>query len=285
MKPRVLTCIALLLVGWFTAGRAAADADTTLWLQAPAGAAIEWRGLLPTEGAAVGMGQQIGPYIVPGPVGLLVAVFAHGAIMQGVQSAQQRQEQEAADHVLAPYTALLQAWPATTLWEAAAASTTPDQSIRLVGEDNGAALVGTRLEALPVFMMAQDESALLLDVTVKLTPGDGSAPVQARVRVVSSQVQSADMRSHWLADDARQLKATASAMLGHALQLARRHAAPAADDSPTRTHRYLQGTVERAERAQMLNEDCKRTVLRTLRGAVLSVPVRAKDDCVPATGF
>ena len=45
-----------------------------------------------------------------------------------------------------------------------------------------------------------------------------------------------------------------------------------------RTHRYLQGSVERAERAQRLAGDCARAVLRTLRGALMSVPLRPPDD-------
>ncbi len=54
-----------------------------------------------------------------------------------------------------------------------------------------------------------------------------------------------------------------------------------------RTHRYLQGSVERSERARMVAGDCARAVLRTLRGSLLSVPLRPPEDasCTRTTAF
>ena len=105
------------------------------------------------------------------------------------------------------------------------------------------------------------------------------------MRVVSSPHDAADARAHWSADDARRLKAHAAAMLAHGLQLALRHGGPANTDAPMRTHRYLQGSVERSERSQLLAGDCARVVLRTLRGGLLSVPQRqAEGSTCPQPG-
>jgi hypothetical protein len=54
-----------------------------------------------------------------------------------------------------------------------------------------------------------------------------------------------------------------------------------------RTYRYLQGGVERSERAQQVAGNCSRAVLRNLRGWLLSVPLRPAGDapCTRDTAF
>ena len=76
--------------------------DGVLWWRAPATPDVVWRGMLATEGGAVGSGTFIGPYPVFGVAGLLVAVFTHAAISQSVQSSERQRAQEEADKVLAP---------------------------------------------------------------------------------------------------------------------------------------------------------------------------------------
>jgi hypothetical protein len=248
----------------------ATSAQPTLRWRVPAASDVTWRGMLPAEGGAVGSGPQIGPYFVPGPAGLLVAVVTHGAIMQGVQASQRKREQDEADKVLEAYAGALKAWPASQLWEAAAGT-------RDVLWDGQMPAPGPVVELQPVFSLAQDESALLLDVAVKISMDSSATTRVAAVRVVSSPLVALDARMHWSADDAKQLKATAAAMLAHAVELAARHAGAAAAtpdaEPPARTHRYVQGAVDRAERAQQLAGDCGRVVLRTLRGGLLSVPL------------
>ena len=261
-------------------------AESVLWWRAPATPDVVWRGMLATEGGAVGSGTFIGPYPAFGVAGLLVAVFTHAAISQGVQSSERQRAQEEADKVLAPYAAALRAWPAQELWAAAfaqsaSATSTPaaETASPVLKRWDGSAPApeGLVVETLPQFTLAQDEGVLVLDVAVKLVPAPGAAPVESLVRVVSSPHDAADARAHWSADDARRLKAHAAAMLAHGLQLALRHGGPANTDAPMRTHRYLQGSVERSERSQLLAGDCARVVLRTLRGGLLSVPQRQAE--------
>ena len=257
-------------------------ADGVLWLRAPAAPDVVWRGMLATEGGAVGSGAIIGPYPAFGVAGLLVAVFTHAAISQSVQSSQRQREQEEADKVLAPYATALRAWPAHELWAAAMASgpapaADPNPPVFKLWDGSAPAPEGPVLEALPQFTLAQDEGVLMLDLAVKRVPAPGAAPVESLVRVVSSPHDATDARAHWSADEARRLKTSAAAMLAHGLHLALRHSDPAPGDAPMRTHRYQQGNIERAERAQQIAGECARVVLRTLRGGVLSVPQRLAE--------
>lgn len=266
---------------------AAAQQPARLVLRPPALPDVAWRGMLPTEGGQVGIGPQIGLYPAVGAAGLLAAIFTHAAINQGVQSAQQKQAQETADKVLDPYLPLLRAWPAKALWDAAIAQLPAGTTLK-TAEDAPRTDADVEVDALPSFALAQDEGVLIADVAVKLDArAAGAPPVERLVRVVSSPHDAADARAHWLADDARRLKAAAAAMLAHAVQLARQHDPAAATDAPARSHRYLQGGIERVERAQRLGGDCARAVLLTLRGGLLSVPLKPADDtpCVRTAAF
>ena len=263
-------------------------AEAVYW-RAPAMTEIAWRGMLGTEGGAVGMGTQIGPYPAFGLAGLLVAIATHAAISQGVQNSERQKAQDEADKVLAPYAPALKAWSPTALWSSAlAANSTRPAVVTLQAWDGppAAAPPGPVVETAPVYTLSQDEGVLLLDVAVKLVAAPGAAPVDTVVRVISSPHDAADARAHWSADEARRLKDTAAAMLAHALQIALRP--PAADAAAEmRTHRYLQGAVERTERAQQVGGDCSRAVLRNLRGWLLSVPLKpsAETPCPHPSTF
>ena len=256
---------------------ASAAAPSALWLKPPVVAEVSWRGMLPADGTGVGGGYQM-LYPAPGVAGLLAAIFTHAAISQGVQSAQRKAEQEAADRVFEPYQADLRDWPATALWDAAVLAVPP--ALKLQRWDPAMASGGQPvLDVAPVFTLAQDEGVLIADVVIKHSDTAGGAVAETAVRVVSSPHDAADARGHWSTDGSRRLKEAAARMLAHAIELAERHPATTAtaSDVPTRTHRYLQGGIERSERAQWLAGDCSRAVLRTLRGGLLSVPLRPQE--------
>lgn len=271
-------------------GTAAAPATpepgAILLLRPPPSPEVAWRGQLPTEGTGVRSGGMVYPGGA-GVIGLLVGVFTHAAIEGGVQSAARKREQEEADKVLEPYRAALHGWNSQALWQAALAL---DTGVKLAEAGEASAAPGTRaLLALPVFTMAADESALVLDVAIKTHGAQGAAPAEATVRVVSSPLPEGESRTLWSADDAARLKRTAAAMLAHALRLAVRHEVVLDDSAvPPRTLRYLQGAQERTERGQPLEQTCRRLVMRTLRGWLKSVPQRPAEGapaCSDATPF
>jgi hypothetical protein len=259
---------------------AATAVAPNLLLRAPAAADLSWRGMLATEGGAVGVGPQLGPYPAAGVGGLLVAIFTHAAITEGVKSSQQKRAQAEADAVLEPYLPLLKSWPAASLWDAVLAQAPADLGLAVAEVGQGPAQ-STAVILVPSFALSQDEHVLIADVALRFEGGSVAAtPVERLVRVVSSPLPTAEARTHWLADEAQALKRAAAAMVAHALQVGYRHISAAAGDLPTRTHRYLRGKAEGMERGQLLQGDCGRAVLLTLRGHLLSVP-RAETEQTP----
>jgi hypothetical protein len=276
-----VTATALLLSTLNTAAIAAAPIEAPLLWRMPTEPGVKWRGMLPTEGGAVGMGTQIGPYQVPGAAGLLAAVLTHAAIANSMQSSEQQQAQQAADRVLDPYAPALGAWSAENLWTAAAAVAPPSLGLR-VWHGQNTPLAGSIVQTEPTFTLALDESVVILDVAIKLVASN-SASVETLVRVVSSPLGEVNPRAHWSADEAHHLKSTAAAMLAHAIDIAHRHATHSGNaQAPMRTHRYLLGADERTERAQQLAGNCARLELRNLRGVLMSVPIKVEteDKCL-----
>ncbi len=268
---------------------AATTGEAPLQWRLPNTATVQWRGMLPTEGGAVGMGPQVGLYGSGGGglAGALGALVAHGIISQTARAAANRQAQEAADSVLAPYADKINVWPSSALWELAVAAAPPTLGIKL-WDGKSPADGGPSIETAPTFALSLDESVLVLDVVVKLISTTGAAPVERNTRVISTPLGSVNPREYWGDNDARQLKATAAAMLAHAIEISVRLAQfPSEESVPMRTHRYMQGAIERFERAQLLAGDCGRLKLRNLRGWVISVPIKTEslDVCTRKTTF
>lgn len=258
-------------------------------LRAPASAELRWRGMLNTESAMVAGGPQLGPYPVSGAAGLLAAIFTHGAVVSSIQSTARQREQDEADRVLEPYRPWLAEWKANALWDDVVAQS---QGALQLWDGAGAAPAATQVEVQPLLTMARDEGAVLLDLAVTLT-SPGAAGLSPRtVRVVSSPVEGAP-RVVWNDHRGAALKRTVAAMFGHALEMLRRHPAssPAADRAASApsmsTVRYVIGPQERMERARVLQRDCRRATLLTLRDELLSVPLKPKagEECPGAATF
>ena len=281
-----VSATALLLSTLNTAAIAAAPIEAPLLWRMPTEPGVKWRGMLPTEGGAVGMGTQIGPYQVPGAAGLLAAILTHAAITNSMQSSEQQQAQQAADRVLDPYATVLGAWSSANLWDAAAAVAPPSLGLR-VWHGQNKPVAGSSLQTVPTFTLALDESVVILDVAIKLVASNASS-VETLVRVVSSPLGEVNPRAHWSADEAHRLKSTAAAMLAHAIDIAHRHTIQSGSaPAPMRTHRYLLGADERTERAQQLAGNCARLELRNLRGVLMSVPIKleTEEQCLIKVSF
>ena len=83
----------------------------------------------------------------------------------------------------------------------------------------------------------------------------------------------------WLAEGGRLLSDQSAALLAESFELAvSDFTLPAFDDkTPHETFRYAEGGIERMERAQLVKERCDRTLIRTLRGDLKSIPAAAQE--------
>lgn len=219
-------------------------------------------------------------YPAPTPLAGLVAVFTHGALVSGMRSADEKRRQEEADKALLPYRASLDGWDARALAEAAlplVATAGP----RTLADAPGAAPRQV-VEAAPSFSLHADQSRLVLVNKLRvLDTGGSAAPWEVTVQVLSNRRP--DDAAFPPDDGAAALKTEAARLFAHSVDLALYlHARPvAAEQPPMRTHRYVDGAGEGIERGQLLAGGCARAVIRTLRGVILSVPVKPAEGDPP----
>ena len=127
---------------------------------------------------------------------------------------------------------------------------------------------------------------MVLDNAITLyRRGESAKPAYKKtVRIVSNPADGTDLVDHWSAGDGLRLADVSAAMLAESFDAALLDmgAGKSESDIPFKTVRYLEGSAEKMERAQLIQERCNRMLLRTLRGELMSVPPRTPMDCTVA---
>jgi hypothetical protein len=245
-------------------------------LKLPEDDKVAFSGALDHEGASVGSHSML--YPAPNAVGFIAAVITHGVIVESQKSRQRKQAQESADRVLDPYRSILGTVSYRELARAWADTTLPGSSRKLIGAAESPGSGEWLVRVAPLFVMAQDRRTLSIDALVSINaPGaTGDAAYQSRIHVISAPAESEDPAGVWTADEGKKLKEVSTWLFSESLNIAMRMMfdATGKNDQPFRTIRYLEGTAEKMERAQLISEHCGRVLIKTLRGALMSVPVK-----------
>jgi hypothetical protein len=242
-------------------------------------AKVRYHGVVSFDNAGTGAGAMV--YVgVGGIVGALAHLAVHAAVTEGAKNSQKTQMQEAADKVLTTYAGTIDAFaPADLL----ARTDSLLRTSKLAPSD--AASARWSLEVMPVYRMTQDRRALMVDAVLSVR-ASASADVVARsaVRVVSAPLVAEDASAAWSQGDGETLRAESARLLSQAVTLALSDLAGQWDAAAPaqRTVRFPEGGEERIERAQVIRQQCGRTVLRTLRGDLMDVPMRTTDGAADA---
>lgn len=261
-------------------GNSFASEQTIVW-RLPDTDTVVWRGMLPAEGGAVQSGQQIGPYPIgnAGLAGLIAAIATHATLVQMQQTEEQKRAQKAADDALLPFQPALGEWKMTRLRESVVLAAR-QSNISLISDDQNVNNVGLFIETTPVFSMSLDHTVLILDTKIRVgRVGNKLAEKEAMVRVISTPLDAEDPRAYWARDESQMIKRTATEMVKHVLQLAASSTIwSTPQESTVKTFRYAFGTIQRIERAEELQSDCARLILRNLRQSIMSVPRKTDPE-------
>lgn len=258
---------------------AAPAASAPTWsLRLPAKSGVVFRGVVNFDGAGTGTMNMV--YPAPNPAGLLAGILTHALIADSAKTRQKEQIQSSADAVLAPYRQGLEGYTSRDLYSRALRRVTAAGPAELVDVMQPAS-TNRLVDLTPIFFLAQDQRAVVVESVVLLSlPGTSASNAREFiVRVVSDawapERPEEDAAAHWGDNDAARLKEASASLLAQALDiaLAAASATAPAEERPFRTFRYAEGSNERMERGQLVHELCGRLVIRTLRGALMSVPV------------
>lgn len=256
--------------------------DAAWSLRLPKDEKVAYRGVVSFEGINAG-GLNGMLYPAPNLLIGLAAVLTHAVVADSAQENQRRQIQENADRILGPYQQVLADYRNRELMQRGLGKLPASPAAKLL-EPDGKPEGEWVVHSLPVFAMAQDERAIILDnVIVVYAPGGAETPTyQNVVRVVSHPRDDEHPRAAWIANFGEALKEEGSTLFAYSLQIALGDAAGPKDSKPQRTYRYMEGGTERMERAELVHDQCSRLVVRNLRGWLLSVPARNPPrDCKP----
>lgn len=248
-------------------------------LRLPQENAVEYRGIVSFDNAGQGQGAMMYPGGL-GLAGFLVSIAAHAAIVEGTKSNQKTKIQEKADEVLSPYRSVLENYTYQELMQSGLAKTTVPGNKKLIPFAEKPTTEQT-VESNPVFFLAQDQSAIVLENVISIpNPNDQSKPLyQNTVKVISPPRSGEENTKFWTDNQGQNLKEESARLFARSFDIAlndmRRNSV---DNKPQKTYRYLEGSVEKMERGELVSESCNRIVIRNLRGWLMSIPVKRNLD-------
>ncbi len=246
-------------------------------LRVPEADRVAFKGVLTTDAAGGGPGFML--YPAPSAIVLAAGLLTHGLLNAGARSRERTKLEEQADKVLEPYQATLGQYKYPQLMAQAVGLVTAGGAGRLAGATEAFGIEAIGLDSVPVYSLTQDQTALVLDLPVNIfVAGNLSAPAYTNaIRVVSPAITAKDATAAWLAQEGKALKDESARVLARAIDLAlrdQRGELVLANDAQ-KTVRYMQGSGERMERAQVITVNCDVVLLRTLRGGLMAVPPAA----------
>lgn len=264
------------------------DTQKAWSLRLPADQKVSFAGQVNMDTAGMPSSSML--YPVPGVGGLIVAVLTHGAIVEAAKKEQKEKLQQSANVVLGPYQQTLDGFTYQELTELTLARPLLKERVKLyqTTASSGDAVL---LESNPRFLFTQDMTAIVLDneITINHADGGSSSSYRTVVRVISSATTHDQITPFWLADAGKKIKQQSAALLAESLDIALSSFAGRTqkNETPHRTFRYMEGTVEKIERGQFLSSRCHRTVVTSLRGTFISFPgsqlelptSETKDSC------
>ncbi|MES2088578.1 MAG: hypothetical protein V4532_01145 [Pseudomonadota bacterium] len=246
-----------------------------LALRLPKDDQVPFRGVVNLDNAGGTPGGML--YPAPGVAGLVAAVITHAFVSESVRSAEKTRIQTSADLVLAPYQEILQRFQNRELMQKGLEKSLFGKPKRLAeaAEDISSDWV---IDSIPSYSMTYDRSAIILEnvLTIRKPGALHDEAYQNTVRVVSQAKVSDDLKAFWAIDQGASLKDESVRLFAASLDLGLADAQRASGEAHAhKTVRYKEGTAEKMERGEVLDEHCGRIVIRTLRGWVMSVPARS----------
>lgn len=257
-------------------GAPVALAESGFALRLPANDAVAYRGLVNYDKAGGRAGAFLYPVGTAGLAGLLVGIATHGAIVEAGKNSEKTRLQAEADNVLVPFRPVLDGMTHRSLMGQSLQRLGVPAKVRVIDANESAD--GWIIESLPVFSMTQDRGALVLENAVLVYAASDPTNPRYRnvVKVVSNLHDDADLEAHWRSDEGKRLKDESERLFNHSIRLLMQalEARPSEQAPVEKTFRYTEGKEQRMERAQLVRENCGRAVIKTLRGWLMSVPLR-----------
>lgn len=257
--------------------------DNSSWaLRLPKEDKVVYRGEVSLDEAGMGTTQML--YPAPNAVGFLAAVFTHGALVESEKKNQKERLQNEADKVLTPYEAVLSTYTYKELMQEGLQKTSTGGRKKLAEytEKPGAEWL---IECAPVFLITQDQSAIILENSISIYAPEATSTAVYRniVKVISETREEKKLPDFWTANQGEKLKDESANLFAQSIDMAINDMANGSreNDNAQKTFRYLEGHAKKFERGQLVSEQCNRIVIKNLRGWLMSIPATPSASTSP----
>lgn len=223
-----------------------------------------------------------------GAASFLVGIAVHAAVANSATDKKKDSVVDRANQVVQKYQVGVDKFAKEEFFVAQAESSNDLQALTIKaaarriggGGDSLAEANSWLLTSDPVFYMTQDERELVLQNVVRLTRADEPEKIlyENIIEIASVPIHEAPRDAYWLAEG--RLEEQLGKLFVDSLVLA-------ADDvlrhfdgvtATQVTFRYNQGGERKIQRGTLVQAQCERVVLRTLRGWLKSLPVSSVED-------
>jgi hypothetical protein len=241
-------------------------------IRSSASGRVVFSGVANSDVAAGAGGMLYGP----GLIGAVATLALQGIFTSAAQNAQKTQLQVEADKVLLPYVGALEKFEYPDLME---------QSVKDLSSKIRFAKDGARsdkewmLDVMPSFRITQDQSAFMVESIVSFySPSNNVVEKpdhRSIVRVWSTPELGADTTALWAENDAGRIKELTANLTKQSIEIALNDWSQKEkkDKLEHTSVRFMQGKIQNIERAQVLDQQCDRILMRTLRNQLVSVPL------------
>ena len=209
------------------------------------------------------------------------ALIAHMLTTESIKNSEKTERQDEADKVLGPYTEMLKGFSNGVLLDDAftlLANNDPRkiENIKLLGSNSAWVI-----ESTPVFFMTQDRKSLILDNAISIY--DSSVPddvVYSNLVEITSLPFMGEPTQYWQTGEKVRLLEISTKLYSRSITIALNdfYSNNKNLSNHEETFKFYQDGKKKYERGSLLEKDCERIVMRTLRGWLKSVPVWVEED-------
>jgi hypothetical protein len=187
--------------------------------------------------------------------------------------------QQEADKVLVPYAEILKDLSNKELASQAL------QQLQLqeveIADAKAKTKTAWRVAVQPAFTLSEDGSVIWLVNTFTVSAAEKpKSAYTLTTKVFSETAPDTEREAFWSGDNGARLRDTSVMLFAESIGLMLRELTegPREVDMAHQTVRYMEGSVEKMERAQIGYNNCERVVLKTLRGWAMSLPLESLGE-------
>ena len=258
--------------------------DAHIAIKVPEQTSVVYHAKVNYDRIDVGHGSFL--YPAPDAASFIVGVLTHALLVGSMKDKKKKEKQLAADTMLSPYQAVIENFHYDELLAGSISVFEADKN-----DDSTISNFDIRqgdfvLETAPVFLMLPTEDALVIQNTVALYSNGNPEKLLYRnsVEVVSDKPLENYKRSKWLENDGEKLKEVSTQLYAQSLKIVmdsimNRHPRR---KMPQQTFRYYEGQRKKIERGELVVQDCRRFLMKTLWNTLKSAQIYQKEKDVEA---